>query len=98
MTKIDEKNRYVGLDLTAGDVTEVIIDAVQQDNENVRVTRFPGYIKLEAINKLVINKDSVEEILGENWETEDLQAVVTSYYGFMGEWDDDHIVIQWENV
>jgi phenol/toluene 2-monooxygenase (NADH) P2/A2 len=98
MTKIDEKARYVGLDLSNSDTTEAIIEAIEQDNENVKITRFPGYIKAEAINKLVINKDTVEEMLGEKWETEDLQLVVTSYYGFMGEWDDEQIIIQWENV
>ena len=98
MTQVDERNRYVGLDLTNGDATEAIIEAIEQDNENVKITRFPGYAKVEAINKLVINQASVEECLGDSWETEDLQLAVTSYYGFMGEWDDDCIILQWENV
>lgn len=98
MTKVDERNRYVGLDLTNGSVTEAIIEAIEQDNENVKITRFPGYVKVEAIDKLIINQASVEECLGDDWQTEDLQLVVTSYYGFMGEWDDDRIVVQWDNV
>lgn len=98
MTKTDGRNRYVGLDLSNSDTTEAIIEAIEQDNEDVKVTHFPGYIKVESLNKLVINQASVEEMLGEKWETEDLQLVVTSYYGFMGDWDEDHIIIQWDNV
>jgi phenol hydroxylase P2 protein len=90
--------RYVGFDLTNSPETEAIIQAVEQDNENVKITRFPGYVKVESLNRLVINKASVEEFLGDVWNTEDLQLAVTSYYGFMADWDDDHIVLQWDNV
>ncbi len=98
MTQVNERNRYVGLDLTNCPESEAILEAIEQDNENVKITRFPGYVKVEAINRLVINKESVEEFLGDDWETEDLQLAVTSYYGFMADWDDEHIVLQWDNV
>lgn len=98
MEQVEKRNRYVGLDLTNCPESEAIIEAVEQDNENVKITRFPGYAKVESLNKLVINKTSVEECLGDSWETEDLQLAVTSYYGFMADWDDDHIVLQWDNV
>ena len=98
MAMTEERNRYVGLDLTNGHVTEAVIEAIEQDNPSVKITRFPGYSKIESIEKLIINREAVEEALGEEWNTEDLQLLVTSYYGFIGEWDDDQIVIQWDNV
>lgn len=98
MTVAGERNRYVGVDLTNGHVTDAVIESVEQDNPSAKITRFPGYAKVEAIEKLVINRETVEEALGEEWNTEDLQLIVTSYYGFIGEWDDDQIIIQWENV
>lgn len=98
MSTIEQRNRFVGLDLTNGIETEAIIEAIQQDNGDLKITRFPGYVKVEALNKLVINRATVEECLGDDWNTEDLQLVVTSYYGFMGEWDDDRIIVQWDNL
>lgn len=98
MTVTQERNRYVGIDLTNSDTTEAVVEAIEQDNEQVKITRFPGYVKVEAVDQLMINRETVAECLGENWETEGLQLIVTSYYGFIGEWDDDQIIIRWENV
>ena len=98
MAVAEERARYVGLDLTNGHVTDAVVESIETDNPNVRITQFPGYAKIEAIEKLVINRATVEEALGEEWNTEDIQLIVTSYYGFISEWDDDQIIIQWDNV
>jgi phenol hydroxylase P2 protein len=98
MAIIDERNRKVALDLSYGDVTEAIIAAIELENENVVVTRLPDQIKIEALNKLVINRETVEDCLDENWQTKDLQFIVKSYYGFLGDWDEDHIILLWDNV
>jgi phenol hydroxylase P2 protein len=98
MAIIDERNRYVALDLNNGEVTEAIIEAIELDNENVVVTRLPEKIKVEVLNKLVINRETVEDCLDGNWQTKDLQIVVQSYYGFLGDWDEDYIILQWDSV
>jgi phenol/toluene 2-monooxygenase (NADH) P2/A2 len=98
MAIIDERNRYVALDLNNGEVTEAIIEAIELDNENVVITRLPEKIKVEVLNKLVINRETVEDCLDGNWQTKDLQIVVRSYYGFLGDWDEDHIILQWDSV
>lgn len=98
MAIIDDRNRYVALDLNCGEVTEAIIEAIELDNEKVVVTRLPEKIKVEVLNKLVINRETVEDCLDENWQTKDLQLIVQSYYGFLGDWDDNHIVLQWDSV
>jgi phenol hydroxylase P2 protein len=95
---IDEKNRYVALDLKYSHITDAIIEAIKLDNENVAVTRFPDKIKVEAPNRMVINRETVEDCLDEVWLTKDLRLVVKSYYGFMGDWDEDHIILLWDSV
>jgi phenol hydroxylase P2 protein len=47
---------------------------------------------------MVINRETVEDCLDENWQTKDLQFIVKSYYGFLGDWDEDHIILLWDNV
>jgi hypothetical protein len=98
MAIIDERNRYVALDMSDGEVTEAIIEAIELDNENVIVTRLPEKIKVEALNKLVINRVTVEDCLDGNWKTKDLQLVVKAYYGFFGDWDENHIILLWDSV
>lgn len=98
MAIIDEKNRNVALEIRYSHVTDAIIEAIKLDNENVRVTGFPDKIKVEAPNRLVINRETVEDCLDDVWQTKDLQLVVKSYYGFMGDWDEDHVIILWDSV
>lgn len=98
MQTTDVHNKYVGLDLTAGDVTEAVVAAIQKDNPNVKVSRYPAWVKVESYEKLLILRESVEEFLGMPWNPRDLELIVTSYYGFMTEWDDDKILLQWDNV
>lgn len=98
MAIIDEKNRCVALNMSYGDVTEAIIEAIKLDNEQVVVTRLPENIKVEVINKLVINRETVEDCLDGKWQTKDLRLVAKSYYGFFADWDEDHILLLWDNV
>ena len=35
--------------------------------------------------------------MGREWETHELQVHIVSYSGNIAEWDDDEIVIKWEN-
>lgn len=91
------RNKYVGLDLTAGDVTEALVQAIEQENPDVKVSRFPAWVKVESLDRLVIRREVVEELLGSPWSTRDLELIVTSYYGFMTEWDEDQVVLEWEN-
>jgi phenol hydroxylase P2 protein len=98
MAIVDERNRYVALDLHYSVVSEAIIEAIKLDNQQVMVTRLPENIKVESLNKLVINRDTVEDCLDEEWHTNDLRQVAKSYYGFMGEWDENHIILLWDNI
>lgn len=95
---IDERNRCVALHMSYGDVTGAIIEAIKLDNENVVITRLPENIRVEVLNKLVINRETVEDCLDGNWQTKDLRRVAKSYYGFFGDWDEDRIILQWDNI
>ena len=35
--------------------------------------------------------------MGREWETHEFQVHIVSYSGNIAEWDDDEIVIKWEN-
>ncbi|MGA8943893.1 MAG: MmoB/DmpM family protein [Thermoactinomyces sp.] len=93
------KAAYVGMDLdtSGGDVVEAIIEAVKKDNEGVVVEDFTVFKKVKAPGKLLLRRETVEECLGREWEMDSLQLFMSSYFGFIRNWDEEQMIIHWEN-
>ncbi len=89
--------RIVGVDLQDSEDNRAVIDAIEADNSDVKVTYLPGLVKLSCPGELVVRRSSVEERLGRQWETPEFQMAIVSYIGGIAEWDDDHLVIRWEH-
>lgn len=91
---------YVGLDLntSGGDVITAIIEAIKEDNEGVVVEEFLGFTKVKAPKKMVINRETVEEYFGQDFDMDQLHIFMASYFGFIGDWDEDQLIIEWENA
>jgi phenol hydroxylase P2 protein len=89
--------RDVGVDLQENDANRPVIEAIEADNEDCKVNHMPGLIRISAPGRLVINRETVEEKLGREWETHEFQLAIVSYFGHIKEWDDDQIVIQWDH-
>lgn len=88
--------RVVSVDLQESEATRAVVEAIERDNADITVRHMPGLIKLARAGELVINRDTVEDILGRAWETHEFQLAIVSYAGNISEWDDDQIVIKWE--
>jgi phenol hydroxylase P2 protein len=52
---------------------------------------------VQAAGRIVINRESVENRLGREWETGEFQLAIVSYTGNFSEWDDDRIIVSWEH-
>jgi phenol hydroxylase P2 protein len=91
------KTRQVGVDLQDSEDTRALVEAIEEDNPEVHLTRLPGLVKLQSPGELVIQRETVEERLGREWETHEFQMNIVSYSGNIAEWDDDRIVIKWEH-
>jgi phenol/toluene 2-monooxygenase (NADH) P2/A2 len=89
--------REVGIDLQDSEETRSLVDAIEQDNPNANLRRMPGLVKIQAPGELVINRETVEQYIGREWETHEFQVSIVSYSGNIAEWDDDRIVIKWEH-
>ncbi|MCW2724900.1 MAG: monooxygenase component MmoB/DmpM [Frankiales bacterium] len=90
--------KSVGVELQeSSDDARMVIEAIQRDNADVVVSYLPGLVKVQSPGELVIRRETVEELLGRPWETHEFQLVIVSYYGHIGEWDDDQIVIKWDH-
>ena len=89
--------RLVGVDLQDSEDTRALVDAIEEDNPHANLTRMPGIVKIQTPGQLVINRETVEQRMGREWETHEFQVAIVSYSGNIAEWDDDQIVIKWEH-
>lgn len=85
----------VSVDLQESPTTRAVVEAISRDNDEVSVRHMPGLVKLSRAGEMVINRETVEEILGRPWNTHEFQLSIVSYSGNIG-WDDDQIIIRWE--
>lgn len=94
----DVSTREVGVDFQeSGEDVRRMVLAIEKDNPGCRVTHQPGLIKLNAPGRLVIRRETIENELAREWETHEFQLAIVSYYGHIGEYDDDEIVISWDH-
>ena len=88
--------RLVSVGLQESEATRAVVEAIERDNADITVRHMPGLVKLARAGEMVINRGTVEGILGRPWETHEFQLAIVSYAGNISEWDDDQIVIKWE--
>lgn len=82
--------------IQAVEESRAIVEAIQRDNENVVVESEPAMIKITAPGKLVVKTETMEDIIGREWEPQELQLVLVTLAGNVDE-DYDHFTIYWDN-
>jgi phenol/toluene 2-monooxygenase (NADH) P2/A2 len=89
---------YVGMDLdtSGGSIVGAIIAAIEEDNEGVIVDDYMVYKKVKAPGKIILKRETVEECLGADFEMDQVHLVMSSCFGFITEWDEEHLTIEWE--
>lgn len=97
MSARQQQDRFVSVDLQETEENRAVIEAIEADNPDLVIQHFPGLVKLQSPTKLVVNRESVEERLGREWETHAFQMAIVTLAGNIVEWDDDEIVIAWEH-
>ncbi len=90
--------RPVGVDLQdSTDDARALVQAIERDNPAAKVTQMPGLVKITTTGALHINRATVQDLIGRDWETHEFQLHIVSYFGHIAEWDDDQIVIKWDH-
>jgi phenol hydroxylase P2 protein len=89
--------RQVGLDIQDAEENRALVDAIKADNPELTIRHLPGLLKLQAAGRLVINRETVEQKLGRDWDTGEFQLAIVSYASNFSEWDDDQIIVSWEH-
>ncbi|MGT2470985.1 MmoB/DmpM family protein [Paraburkholderia terrae] len=79
----------------ANDDSRPIIEAIQADNPHAVVNTFPAMVKIDAVGKLVIRRESIEALIGREFDLRELQLNLISLGGNIDETDDEFI-LEWK--
>jgi phenol/toluene 2-monooxygenase (NADH) P2/A2 len=85
----------VGIEMMGGEECDAIVAAVCQDVPDASVVHMPGMVLLDVPDRMVIHASAVSEHLGRDWDSRDLNQVVSAYRGYFTRWDDDQVVLSW---
>ena len=80
--------------LQANEETRPIIEAIEIDNPNAVVNRQPAMVKIDAPNRLVIRKGTIEEQIGRAFDLQELHINLITLGGNVDE-DDETLTLSW---
>ena len=74
--------------LQANEETRSLIDAIVLDNPSAQVRREPAMIRVEAPNRLVINRSTIEEQLGRDYDLQEINVNLITLSGNVDDTED----------
>lgn len=86
----------VYLVLQDNDDSRYIVEAITEDNPNATVEHQPAMVRIEAMNSLTINKATVEEQMGRDWDVQELHLNLITLGGNVDE-DEKSFSISWNS-
>lgn len=86
--------RIVSITLQTTDDARPIIDSIVEDNPGAVVHTMPGIVKIDRDDSLRVNRASVENRIGRDWDPQELHLSVVSMAGNVDE-DDDYFSLSW---
>jgi phenol/toluene 2-monooxygenase (NADH) P2/A2 len=94
------KEAYVGMDLdtSGGSIVSAIIAAIEEDNEGAIVEDYMVYKKVKVPQRLVLKRETVEEHLGADFDMDQLHIYMSSCFGFITDWDEEQIIVEWDEA
>lgn len=84
----------VFLVLQANEDTRPIVDAILIDNPAAVVVRQPAMVKIDAPDRLVIRRDTIQQQLAREFDLQELHINLISLSGHVRE-DDDTLTLNW---
>lgn len=78
------------------DNARYLVEAMAEDNLHAEVQYHPAMIRIQAEKRLVINRATVEEKIGREWDVQEMLLDVISIGGNVDE-DEDHFILEWKN-
>jgi phenol/toluene 2-monooxygenase (NADH) P2/A2 len=85
----------VFLALQTNDETRPIIEAIEIDNPLAVVHRMPAMVKIDAPGRLVVKRETIEDITGMAFDLQSFHVNLVSLSGNIDETEDE-LVLEWK--
>lgn len=85
------------MDLQGSEEAEAIVAAVVALHPEALVRRSPGLVRVESAGRMEIRRELVQARLRRQWDTQELNLSLVTFFGEIEEWDEDCIVIAWRH-
>ena len=86
----------VFLALQTNEDTRPIIEAILQDNPSAVVDEQPAMVKIDADGRLVVRRETIEELIGRDYDLQELQVNMITMSGNLDQTDDE-ITLFWKS-
>lgn len=80
----------------ANEDTRPIVEAIMADNDMAVLEEQPAMVKVAAPDSLTINRETVEEHMGREFDLQELHINLVTLSGHVDE-DDDHFTLSWNS-
>lgn len=82
--------------LQANEETRPVIEAIAQDNPQAVVRREPAMVKIDAPGRLQVHRSTIEELIGRDYDLQELQINLITLSGNVDE-DEDTLTLTWDS-
>ena len=71
-----------------------VVEAILADNPEAVAVHSPGLVKIDAPGRLVVRRETIEEIVGRPFDLQQIQVNLVTLSGHVDE-DDDELSLSW---
>lgn len=76
--------------------TRPIVAAILEDNPGAVVTESPAMVKIDATDRLVVRRESIESRIGRRFDLQEMHMHLITLTGNIDE-DDDEFTLSWKH-
>tara|TARA_R110002096_G_scaffold420735_1_gene625976 strand:- start:16638 stop:16910 length:273 start_codon:yes stop_codon:yes gene_type:complete len=87
-------SRIVSITLQNNEDARPIIEAIEQDNPDAIATFLPALVKIDCEGRLIVKQETVEELIGREWDVQELHLSIISIAGNVDE-EDEYFELSW---
>jgi len=87
-------SRIVSITLQNNDEARPVIEAIEKDNPDATVNIYPAMVKIDCEGRLIVKQETVEELLGREWDVQELHLSIVSIAGNVDE-EDEYFELSW---
>ena len=80
----------------ANEDSRPVVEAIMADNPDAVAVESPGMIKIDAPERLTINRQSIEERIGVRFDLQQIHINLITLSGHIDE-DDDQFTLSWKH-